>query len=174
MADAGQLIFVLAGPAAQVDKVKPYTKGVMGRAIIDFSDQDFSKALLLKIIGNTMVLQMVESVSEGHTIAERSGLGVENLHGFIDTMFGGPFSGYSNRLRNGDYYKREEPLFAVDLALKDTRHALSLAAVSGVRMRAMEVVQQHLTGVKEHCGAKGDIAGIYGAVRQESGLKFEN
>jgi len=27
--------------------------------------------------------------------------------------------------------------------------------------------------VKQYRGEKGDLAGIYGAVRQESGLKFE-
>jgi hypothetical protein len=28
--------------------------------------------------------------------------------------------------------------------------------------------------VQEHMGSKGDIAGVYGAVRKEAGLKFEN
>jgi hypothetical protein len=38
----------------------------------------------------------------------------------------------------------------------------------------MEVAKKHLEAVKEHEGQKGDIAGIYGAVRKESGLPFEN
>ena len=41
-------------------------------------------------------------------------------------------------------------------------------------MRAVEVADSHLAAVQEHMGAKGDIAGIYGAVRQENGLRFEN
>ncbi len=41
-------------------------------------------------------------------------------------------------------------------------------------MPAVEVADAHLAAVKEHMGDKGDIAGIYGAVRKESGLKFEN
>jgi hypothetical protein len=41
-------------------------------------------------------------------------------------------------------------------------------------MPAVEVADSHLAAVKDHMGAKGDIAGIYGAVRQEGGLKFEN
>jgi len=41
-------------------------------------------------------------------------------------------------------------------------------------MRSLEVADSHLAMVKEHMGARGDIAGIYGAVRQASGLKFEN
>ena len=97
MAAGGQLVFVLAGPQSDVDQVKPYTKGVMGRADIDFSDQAPARASLLKIVGNTMILQMVESLSEGHTLAEKSGLGVENLHQFIENLFPGPYVAYSNR-----------------------------------------------------------------------------
>jgi len=40
-------------------------------------------------------------------------------------------------------------------------------------MKAVEVARQHLSDVKDYRGEKGDLAGIYGAVRQESGLPFE-
>ncbi|KAK0622103.1 putative oxidoreductase YfjR [Lasiodiplodia hormozganensis] len=174
MADAGQLIFVLAGEASWIEKVKPYTTGVMGRAIIDFSGQSHGKATLLKVIGNTFVFSMIESISVGHTLAETSGLGTDNLHQFIETMFPGPYAAYSNRMRSGDYYKREEPLFQIDLARKDVRHALSLAEASGAKLRSVEVIDSHFEGVQKACGAKGDVAGIYGAVREESGLPFKN
>lgn len=175
MAEAGQLICVLAGndPEA-VARVKPYCKGVMGRENIDLSGHDPSKATLLKLIGNTFVLSMVETLSEGHVIAEKSGLGVDELHRFIELMFPGPYTAYSNRLRSGDYYKREEPLFAVDLARKDARHAMALAEESGCRMKNVELADSYLKVVKEQRGAKGDIAAIYGAKRLESGLPFEN
>ena len=55
MADAGQLICVLAGAPSAVEKVRPYCKGVMGRAEID-AGQDPGKSSLLKLIGNTFVL----------------------------------------------------------------------------------------------------------------------
>lgn len=174
MADNGQLVCVLAGPASAVERVKPYCKGVMGRANIDFSDQPQGKATLLKIIGNTFILNMVETLSEGHTLAERSGLGNDNLHHFIETMFPGPYTAYSGRLLAGDYYKRDEPLFGVDLARKDAKHALNLAEASGTKMKDVEIADGHLADVQKHMGSKGDIAGIYGAVRQEAGLKFEN
>lgn len=173
MADAGQLICVLAGPRESVAKVLPYCKGVMGRANIDFSDQPHGKATLLKIIGNTFILNMVETLSEGHVLAEKSGLGNDNLHQFIETMFPGPYTTYSGRMMSGDYHKREQPLFSVDLARKDASHALDLAKALGARMRDVEVADKHLADVQEHMRSKGDIAGIYGAVRKESGLKFE-
>jgi 3-hydroxyisobutyrate dehydrogenase-like beta-hydroxyacid dehydrogenase len=174
MADNGQLVCVLAGPKESVEKVKPYTKGVIGRAIVDFGGQPVGKATLLKVIGNTFVLNMVETLSEGHVLAEKSGLGSDNLHQFIETMFPGPYTAYSTRMLSGDYYKREEPLFAVDLARKDARHAMALAKAAGTRLKDVEVADAHLEQVKKHRGEKGDIASIYGAVRQEAGLKFEN
>ncbi|TVY83769.1 putative oxidoreductase [Lachnellula suecica] len=173
MADNGQLVCVIAGPKASVDRVKPYTKGVMGRAIIDFGGQPVGKALLLKVIGNTFVVNMVEQLSEGHVLAEKSGLGSENLHHFIETMFPGPYAAYSTRMTSGDYM-REKPLFAVDLARKDARHAMSLAKEAGTRLKNVEVADAHLEQVKKHRGEAGDLAAIYGAVRQEAGLKFEN
>ena len=174
MADAGSLVCVIAGAKAAVDKVKPYTKGVIGRANIDFSDQPAGNSTLLKVIGNTFILNMVEVLSEGHTLAEKTGLGTGNLHAWIDTMFPGPYAAYSSRMLAGDYYQREEPLFHVDLARKDARHAMDLAKKSGTNMPALHVADQHLVKVKEHLGDRGDIPSIYGAVRQESGLKFEN
>ena len=174
MADSGQLICVLAGPAAAIDKVKPYTKDVMGRATIDFMDRAPSKATLLKLIGNTFITSMVTTLSEGHTVAEKTGLGVEQMHQFIELMFPGPYTAYSNRMMSGDYYTREEPLFAVDLALKDVRHAQKIANDSGMEMRNTKYAEELLNGVKDQMGARGDIAGMYGAKRKESGLPFEN
>lgn len=174
MADSGNLVCVLAGPKALVDRVLPYCTGVMGRADINFSDQPHGKATHLKVIGNTFIGAMVETLSEGHVLAEKSGLGVDNLHKFVETMFPGPYTAYSNRMLSGDYWKREEPLFTAKLARKDAGHARSLAEACGAKMKGLEVGDEHLRMVVEEKGDRGDIAGIYGAVRMESGLRFEN
>ncbi|KAI9928637.1 hypothetical protein ASPWEDRAFT_36397 [Aspergillus wentii DTO 134E9] len=174
MAEAGQVICVLAGAKEAIDQVKPYTTGVISKAVIDFSDEQPSKASQLKIMGNTFVLQMVETIAEGLVVAEKSGLGTDALQGFIEAVFPGPYVAYANRMRSGDYHKRAEPLFAVDLSRKDARHALDMAKSVGATMKGVEVVDAHMAQVKEHMGARGDVAGVYGAVRQEAGLKFEN
>ena len=173
-ANAGQLISVLAGPKAAVDKVKPYTKGVMSRLDVDYSDQRPGNATLLKIIGNTFILQMVEALAEGHTVAEKTGLGPENLHTFIEALFPGPYTNYSKRMLKGEYYERDYPAFHVDLARKDAGHALKLAGDAGARMKAVEVADAHLAEVQKAEPEKGDIAGIYGSVRMEAGLPFGN
>lgn len=173
-ADAGQLIAVLAGPKASVDKAKPYFKGVMARAEIDMSGAPCSKATSLKILGNTFIVNMVEQLAEAHVVAEKSGLGTHTLHQFVEVMFPGPYTAYSQRMLSGDYYLRKEPLFGVDLARKDAGHAKDIARSAGARMLSVETADAHLEKVKHHSGEKGDIAGIYGAVRNEAGLKFEN
>jgi hypothetical protein len=54
----------------------------------------------------------------------------------------------------GDYHKCEEPLFAVYLARKDTKHAMKLAKAAGTRLKGVEVAGVHLISiaVKEHTG----------------------
>jgi 3-hydroxyisobutyrate dehydrogenase-like beta-hydroxyacid dehydrogenase len=174
MAEVGQLVGVLAGPKASVQKARKFFKGVMAKGEIDMSDEPYEKALTLKLVGNTFILNMVEQLSEGLVLAEKAGLGTQYLHDFVESIFPGPFAAYSTRILSGAYHRMDYPLFPVDLAKKDARHALSLAEACGVRMRNLEVADAHLNQVKEHQGEKGDIASIYGAVRAEAGLKYEN
>ncbi|GKU07561.1 6-phosphogluconate dehydrogenase 2 [Fusarium langsethiae] len=174
MADAGQLVGVLAGPAASVTKAKAWFQGVTSKADIDLSDQPYSKALTLKVLGNTFILNMAEQLAEAHVAAEKTGLGTAAIHQFVQSVFGGPYASYSERMLTGDYYKRDEPLFSVELARKDARHALSLAKSAGVQLRNVEAADAHLAIAFDHIGSSADMAGIYGAVRKESGLDYEN
>jgi 3-hydroxyisobutyrate dehydrogenase-like beta-hydroxyacid dehydrogenase len=170
----GQLVGVLAGPKESVERARPYFTGVMGRAEIIMSDEPYGKATTLKVLGNTFICNMVEQLAEAHVAAEKSGLGTKYIHNLVENLFPGPYVAYSNRMLSGDYHTREEPLFAVDLARKDMRHAKAIAAAAGTKLHNAETADYHLALVREHAGASGDIAGIYGAVRKEAGLKFEN
>lgn len=173
-AEAGQLIAVMAGPRASVDRARPYFKGVMARAEIDMADEPYRKATTLKVLGNTFIVNLVAQLAEAHVVAEKSGLGTDSVHQLVENLLPGIYPAYSTRMLTGDYHKREEPLFAVGLARKDARHALSLAEAAGARLKNVETAAAHLAAVEEHAGPSGDIAGIYGAARKEAGLKFEN
>lgn len=50
VAAAGTLIFAMAGPAAQIERVTPFIQGVMGKNIINCGE-DVQKSSLLKITG---------------------------------------------------------------------------------------------------------------------------
>ncbi|KAI2619980.1 6-phosphogluconate dehydrogenase 2 [Hypoxylon sp. NC1633] len=174
-AEAGQLIFVPAGPKSSVDKLRPYIKGVMGRAEIPFDDKPYGNSLKLKLIGNSFILNMVTILGEGFTVAEKSGVGVDPLKQLIDLLFGGVYSVYSDRMVNGTYWKMEEPLFSANNARKDAGHILNLAKNSGAEMKMTAVGDEYLKVVQDYAGGdKGDIAGVYGAARKNAGLKFEN
>ena len=48
----------------------------------------------------------METVAEGHVLAEKTGLGISNLQKFIAAIFPtGPSMIYSKRMSIGDYYK---------------------------------------------------------------------
>ncbi|KAM3430823.1 hypothetical protein MY4824_007456 [Beauveria thailandica] len=173
-AEAGQLIAVLAGPPVSVNRARPWFVGVTARAEIDLAGAAYGKATTLKVIGNTFILNMVEQLAEAHVLAEKSGLGTQHLHKLVSALLPGPYAAYSTRMLTGDYYKREEPLWAVDLARKDARHAKALAEAAGTKVQNVETADAHLASLKEHAGPSGDIAGIYGVVRKEADLKFEN
>jgi 3-hydroxyisobutyrate dehydrogenase-like beta-hydroxyacid dehydrogenase len=117
---------------------------------------------------------MVEQLAEAHVVAEKSGLGTDAMHQFVEAFFPGAYSAYSHRMLSGDYHKRAEPLFAVDLARKDARHAMNIAKTAGVRLQNVEAADAHLALLKDIAGPSGDISGIYGAVRKESGLEYAN
>ena len=117
---------------------------------------------------------MIETVAEGLVLAEKAELGKENLHKFIEVIFPGPHALYSKRMITGDYYTRDEPAVAIDMARHLAEEVSGLASASGAKLPAYEVARKHLEMVKDYAGAKGDVSGIYGALRLLGGLAFEN
>ncbi|KAK2044059.1 NAD(P)-binding protein [Colletotrichum somersetense] len=192
MVAAGNATLVLAGPKASIEKIRPYVRAMASREI-NMTDEPYHKAATLKLLGNSIILgfvvclywmgswklltvsRMVEQLAETYVAAEKSGLETDYVKQFVDALFGGsPYPAYSVRMLEGDYYKRQEPLFAVDLARKDAGHAIAIAKAAGTRLYNIETADKHLQIVKDHAGPSGDIAGVYGAVRKEAGLRFEN
>ncbi|KAI0967696.1 NAD binding domain of 6-phosphogluconate dehydrogenase-domain-containing protein [Xylaria arbuscula] len=174
-ADAGVLIFVPAGPKSVLDKLRPYISGVMGRAEIPFDDKPYEAALKLKLLGNSFIINMVTILGEGLALGEKSGVGTEPVKEFVDLIFGGVYSGYAERMTKGTYWKMEEPLFSADNARKDAGHAINLGKEAGIDLKLIKESDEYLKVVADHAGgAKGDLAGIYGAVRKLNGLKYEN
>jgi 3-hydroxyisobutyrate dehydrogenase-like beta-hydroxyacid dehydrogenase len=166
---------VPAGPKSAIDKLRPYTTGVMGRAEIPFDDKPYESSLKLKLLGNAFIINMVTVLGEGLTLGEKVGIGPDPVKQFVDIIFGGVYSAYAERMVKGVYWQMDEPLFSADNARKDAGHAMNMARAAGVDLKLAEVSDEYLKVVADHAGgSKGDIAGIYGAVRKQSGLKYEN
>lgn len=65
-------------------------------------------------------------------------------------------------------------MIAIGTARAAAEHVTVLAEGAGAELGAFKVAVKHMEIVEKYAGAQGDIAGIYGAVRVESGLNFEN
>ncbi|TVY44621.1 putative oxidoreductase [Lachnellula subtilissima] len=173
LARAGKLICAPAGKALSIARINPYLKGVICRDVINLSDEKPAKASLLKNVGNVLILTTMETVSECHVLAEKSGLRVEIFQDLLQSMFPiGPHSIYSRGLSSGRYF-REQPIVNIDSALSLSAHISSNAERLGVSLKAYDVTREHLRKAKKYAGGNGDILGIYGAVRLESGLPYE-
>lgn len=172
-AGSGQLICVLAGTQENIQRVKPYTTGVMGRANIEFIGEDVGQASKMKLLGNSFVLSFVEKLGEGMVLAEKSGVGVDPLIQWLELMLPGVLPAYAMRMKSGEYHRKKDPLFAANLARKDARHVLDIAQSVEVSMKSVELAEHYLREVEEYTMG-GDITAMYGAIRREAGLPYEN
>jgi 3-hydroxyisobutyrate dehydrogenase-like beta-hydroxyacid dehydrogenase len=178
MAKAVQCNMAIAGSTEAVDKIRPYCSGVMAKAVIDFSGQSPSQASLMKIVGNTFVLNAAALLSEGLVLAEKTGLGAQQLQQFVAAVFPGanPFSAYSAAMVSGNYHRRDKDklLGAAKLAKKDSSYAQALAAQCDMELRLVGVLQQYVDKLIAEKGPESEIAAIYGIAREAAGLPFEN
>lgn len=164
-------------------------RGVLARALIGpFTDREAGTALKMKIIANTFTLNAAAQLAEAYTLGEKCGVGVDAVRQFVDINFvhGGasaaatnPFAVYSARMLGGAYFAPGDKAGAVGLGIKDAKHALEMAEEVGVMVRNPATVVYWAEKVVEYDGQgggleEGDIAGMYGAVRKEAGLSFEN
>ncbi len=178
MAVAAKLVMTVAGKQSSIDKVTRYFDGVMGRATVILGE-DPGLASLMKITGNTFIISMIETIAEGLTFAEVSGLGTDNCMKFVSTLFGGtPWEAYAHRMVSGQYAPSagERPGFAVDLASKDARHALNLSRKGNYEMTILSHAAENFKKVSENpvFEGRGDISSVYGPERERAGLPVLN
>lgn len=183
-AAAGQLIAFPAGPEAVLSRAMPYIKGALARAVIAFPDRPCGTGPRMKIIANTFTLNAAVQLAEAFTLAEKAGIEPAQVArfaelGLVDGPGGtNPFHVYAGRMLRGNYW-RDQPAGGVSLGLKDASLAARLAEENGVTLRNPGVVMGWCREVLEGGGPgrgeeRGDIAGVYGAVREKAGLRFEN
>ncbi|PWY67952.1 6-phosphogluconate dehydrogenase-like protein [Aspergillus heteromorphus CBS 117.55] len=174
MALTRSLICIASGPAGSVDRVRPYLNGVMCRKVVDLSGEDPGRGLLLKLMGNFLIMATMETVAEAHVFAEKSGIGIDNMNRLMSAVFPDPpHALYSRQMLTGEYHSGT-PLVEVSKALTLMDEVLDLAHQCGASIKIYETAREHMQAAQELGGPNTDIAGVYGAVRVESGLPFWN
>ncbi|KAF2726951.1 6-phosphogluconate dehydrogenase-like protein [Polyplosphaeria fusca] len=174
MAKIGALTLIPAGNPESVSRILPYLGGVVGRAVVDLSGEKPGQASLLKFIGNVLIMTSIEVAAEMNVFAEKTDLGAHNILKLFEALMpGSPHVVHTKQMISGDYHKHK-PGVPVAHAIGLTSKVQELAHSKGVSLKAYEVAVNHLKDVEAHVGSSGGIFSIYGVVRKEGGLPFEN
>ncbi|MFD9787076.1 NAD(P)-dependent oxidoreductase [[Kitasatospora] papulosa] len=129
-AEQGALTVFVSGPSGARATVQPVLEAIGQRTV--WVGEEPGAATRLKLVANTWVVNLVNSVAECLNLAE--GLGLDPRL-FLDAMKGGPLDtpylqGKSAAVLSGDL----SPSFALSTALKDTRLILDAAEAAGVTL----------------------------------------
>ena len=174
----GRLLFALAGPPPAVDIVKTIISPCLARSIIVVSTIP-RDASLLKTTGNFITAAMAEAIAEAHVFAEKAGLSNTVLDGLIKENYGAYAHTISDKLVTGVYAppKGERPRSDLTLAIKDVGHGIESAKEAGAKLKVADMTTEHLLEAKKWAEREGrtlDSSAVYGVVRQDAGLDFEN
>ncbi|KAJ5578316.1 Dehydrogenase multihelical [Penicillium hispanicum] len=171
----GKLVFAIGGPKSATEVVQPLIQDVMGRRVIECGE-DATKSSLLKIAGNIVTVNMMEAVGEAQVFAEKTGLGTGPMEELIGEAFGPVAGGYSKRLTTGAYAPplNSRPGFGVSLAIKDAKHAMTMAQEQGVQLPGLEIARGNMEAARDYAGECLDSSSMYGTLRQKAGLEFWN
>jgi 3-hydroxyisobutyrate dehydrogenase-like beta-hydroxyacid dehydrogenase len=177
VAQAGQLLIALAGPAHAIQTVSPFLQGVLARSIIVVGDEP-EKALLLKTTSNFITAGLMYLLSEAHTLAAKSGLPADTLHELVAQNFGAYAGGVSERLVSGAYCpaEGEAPRSGLELGIKDVGHGVNLARENGMKLEVGEMYLEAAGEAKkwgDERGRKMDSSAVFGVVRARAGKEFE-
>jgi 3-hydroxyisobutyrate dehydrogenase-like beta-hydroxyacid dehydrogenase len=140
MAATGQLVTVVAGDAASLDKMQPAFAAFTAR-VVPVGDEA-EKANLFKICGNFMIAAELEAIGEAFALLRKGGVDPALFHDVLaGRLFtGAVFKAYGLMVLNKTY---EPAGFALTLGLKDVNLARAAAQGLGVEMPTAELLKTH-------------------------------
>ncbi|EPQ60237.1 NAD P-binding protein [Gloeophyllum trabeum ATCC 11539] len=141
-ADKAQLIIVMSGDYRSKKEVAYLLVPAVGRKVYDLGG-NLEKACTFKLIGNSMIMGMLEVMAESFTMAEKSGVGAETAYNLIkDMMPAPPLVNYGNRMLHDNFDGSAG--FAIDGGIKDATHVRRLTNEHNSPMPLIDIVHQHL------------------------------
>lgn len=99
---ARQLLIPVAGPAADTARARPVLEAMGAQRIFDFGEA-FGAALVVKLVGNFMIISAARSMTEGLAMAEKAGVDPRPIVEMLTTtLFAAPiFQSYGKRIVDG-------------------------------------------------------------------------
>lgn len=162
-AEQGKLTVFVSGPSSARAVVGPVLDAIGQRTL--WLGEDPGAASRLKLVVNTWVINLVNSVAECLNLAD--GLGV-SPQVFLDAMKGGPLDtpylqGKAGAVLSGDLTAS----FALSTALKDSRLILEAAGAAGVKLDLVAASTARFARAEEAGHGAEDMIATYYAGRAE-------
>lgn len=167
-AKAKMLWICAAGNAAARQRAKPVFDA-LGQAVFEFGDQP-SKANIVKLAGNFMLISAVEAMGEAFALAEKSGLDRQKVAElFYSTLFNCPvYQGYGRAIASERY---EPPAFRLKLGRKDVNLVIEAALAREVPMPLASLLRDRLTAAVARGRGDLDWCALAFSASEEAGLK---
>ncbi|OCB92050.1 NAD-binding protein [Sanghuangporus baumii] len=141
-ADKAQLVLVMSGDYRSKKEAAYLLVPAIGRKVIDLGG-NLEKAPTLKLIGNSTILGLMETMAEALTLGEKTGVGAPAVHELIQTLFPNPIMlNYANKMTN-DLFDGSVG-FTIDGGLKDAKHVQKLASDFNTPMPTLDIAHQNL------------------------------
>ncbi|RVT98094.1 NAD(P)-dependent oxidoreductase [Mucilaginibacter limnophilus] len=169
-AAAARKLWICTSGAADVKEAAKPVLESLGQGIIDFGETT-GGANVVKLTGNFMIMAALETMAEGYTIAEKSGLDRKQVADFFSsTLFACPiFQNYGKFISAKQY---EPVAFKAKLGYKDARLALKVAQQTETPAPLVSLVHNRLlTSVAKGNGDNSDWIAAFGkGVSDEAGV----
>jgi len=167
-AAAKKLLICISGDQRAKEIAKPVLESI-SQGVFDFGE-DAGDAIVIKIIGNFMIMASVEIMAEAFTLAEKNGLDRLKVAEFFgSTIFNAPIYQNYGKLIAGKQYG---PVgFKAKLGYKDSRLAFKLSQDSESPMPVASTVHSRLlTALAKGWGDLDCAEGIGRGVSEDAGV----
>lgn len=155
-AEQGALTVLAAGPRDAVERGRPVFDAVGAKTVVL---DEVGDATRLKLVLNTWVVAVVESVAE--TIAFAEAVGVDPRR-FLDIIKGGSLDSPYAQLKGTMIIERDfTPSFPLRLARKDARLVIEAAGLTGTDIPLAELIDRQFTRAIEKGHGDEDVAASY-------------
>jgi 3-hydroxyisobutyrate dehydrogenase-like beta-hydroxyacid dehydrogenase len=163
-AESAGLLIMAGGTEEDIERVRPILE-TTSSSIVRLGDQ--GSGALMKVCVNAILFGLIQGLAENLVVAERSGIDREAaLEVIVRSAIGAPAIQY--RRREFEHPGEDPPMFTIDLAMKDLRLALDLAASVSAGLPQTE----RTLGVMGEAAAAGfgqqDIAALAEYLRRRS------
>jgi len=146
VADKAELLIAMSGDYRSKQQVAYLLVPFVGRKVFDLGG-NLERAPTLKLIGNSMIIGLVELLAESLTLAEKSGIGYDNVHELLKELLPAPILvKYSEKMIHDNF--NASTGFNIEGGIKDATHVRRLTAEHSSPMPIIDVAHQRLISTR--------------------------